>query len=1011
MADQHHPPHAPPPPPGSSAAIALEHAKSISELDGPSIGPVVEEEETPYQDNIYWAQPIANIDFPSLSRSNTTKTQSPNKPTQPSTTNQQVQQSPKVKPTTTIATPTRRNNEIARPVTPMSSVSGAAATSIAQTVLENQVVQNVVHVTHVTNVYNVTSSTTTTSSSIVNPPAATTPSTTTMSIPLPAYVPVPVLAPTPPPPPVPLANPTPSSPQKATVTIVALGDAWVTKEVYEAEMRRQAEEEARLEAERALDDTSRENAILRRQLLQKTEAAKKAEMDARLALEAHRALEAKVREEERLRKIEAVRRMEEQLEEVKRRELERGSMAMAIAAASAGSSSAVQQHVLGSASGVLPPTYTPQPVNVNVLGSTASVVGPSSVLIQSAGEPLGSNQYIGSRTSVGTTGGYQQQQHQQSYSGGVPTTSPSRPAAPAISPSLHMQMQRELRGGFAQPQQAPVSVVRGIVHQYQQQQKQSQGVQPQSSMSGMQPPLSPSRQLEPQPQANQQRQSITRSQSPGRGGVGSSGTHDHEVDPASDWLVARDPKKDSHGVQQTSESTLMLEDSIEDILDEGRDSKSPISTPLAGAAAAAVSHTRLKDFIPGVGASGSGSMGDLDAKGKAAAAVAHVGKEGSKTGRIVARCFRYLNLARAVASSCYSIYSAVHGLNDPYYQALHARGLMIAIIFFNLVDMIVAFIKAFPKSLWCFWNTREVFSYRLAEVVGNPQARDSITNSKFDWADISSPEYHNFNQLMLYVTSIIYTIMYHALRLTKMLAIDKKAIALALLVLAKAFLLLWDIFTNSLLLYEALVFEGVNVCRLDQTMRLVLSVIVVSPILSLTTNVLINLPLHFTFLRLQLSTRSDPKTGLRGSDVPFFRVLKSALKKTFHPLISAIFGTYVIYAICALTAVLIRLSVFNPLEDIKQGHRPEGIIPSSGFFGWSQSSTPNGTLTSVDNGPSVLLGMIWVNVVANYMFGAITGLFYWIGVVLVQGFLGGVLGFGWLMETWKRFTGAQRAQE
>jgi hypothetical protein len=39
---------------------------------------------------------------------------------------------------------------------------------------------------------------------------------------------------------------------------------------------------------------------------------------------------------------------------------------------------------------------------------------------------------------------------------------------------------------------------------------------------------------------------------------------------------------------------------------------------------------------------------------------------------------------------------------------------MIAVIFFGIVDFLIALIKAFPKNLWCFWNVRDVGDEHLS---------------------------------------------------------------------------------------------------------------------------------------------------------------------------------------------------------------------------------------------------------------------------------------------------------
>jgi hypothetical protein len=148
--------------------------------------------------------------------------------------------------------------------------------------------------------------------------------------------------------------------------------------------------------------------------------------------------------------------------------------------------------------------------------------------------------------------------------------------------------------------------------------------------------------------------------------------------------------------------------------------------------------------------------------------------------------------------------------------------------------------------------------------------------------------------LYIQAGSILYTIMYHAGRLFTILAFKKKAALLGFIILFKALLLIWDVFTNGLLLYEVLIPNGITLCSSpSKPVTLVLAVISVSPLVTLGTNVIVNVPLHFTFLRFLLNkpnvkdaeADAAPYTCL-GESVSFWRVLKAALRKAFHPIIS-----------------------------------------------------------------------------------------------------------------------------
>jgi hypothetical protein len=77
------------------------------------------------------------------------------------------------------------------------------------------------------------------------------------------------------------------------------------------------------------------------------------------------------------------------------------------------------------------------------------------------------------------------------------------------------------------------------------------------------------------------------------------------------------------------------------------------------------------------------------------------------------------------------------------------------------------------------------------------------------------------------------------------------------------------------------------------------------------------------------------------------------------------------------------------IQSIQNGQIP--LVPSSGFFGWSgtnssssSSNSNSGNDTSMDtslsttiSGPTVLLGMVWINFIANYFVGAAAGVIFW----------------------------------
>ncbi|KAJ3036303.1 hypothetical protein HDV00_002830 [Rhizophlyctis rosea] len=373
-----------------------------------------------------------------------------------------------------------------------------------------------------------------------------------------------------------------------------------------------------------------------------------------------------------------------------------------------------------------------------------------------------------------------------------------------------------------------------------------------------------------------------------------------------------------------------------------------------------------------------------------------------------ARYFRWFNLARAIATGVYGIVEASRQLKDPVYGDVGARGLLIVTIFFILVEILVAFIKAFPQVLWIFWNTEgwdpyqkywtvwaiiadhelitdvvptlvnvilKIYTYRLTEILAEPDAGNTLTQSDFTFtlSNIRSSKYHNFVLLLLFTATLTYTIIFHSIRLLRALS-KKGATLLGVIVVIKGLCLLLDLFTNGAMLYEVLVYRGKDFLRLNQwTAGMMLSVVVVGPVVTLVVNALVNLPLHYLFLSLQLHLISSPPQ-------PLTRILPTALRKTFHPYTLPIF-LVALYLLIAILLVLGQLRSFSPLDAIAQGHIPSQMVPNSGFFGWGSGGSGDRR--------DVMFGLVWLDLVVNYGVGvAVTGVYWvWRGVRGVWGFL------------------------
>lgn len=67
------------------------------------------------------------------------------------------------------------------------------------------------------------------------------------------------------------------------------------------------------------------------------------------------------------------------------------------------------------------------------------------------------------------------------------------------------------------------------------------------------------------------------------------------------------------------------------------------------------------------------------------------------------RIFRYFNLLRSMATGIYAMYQLEICLQNSIYIMAGAKPLLIASMFFVVIDILIAFIQAFP-NLWIFWN-------------------------------------------------------------------------------------------------------------------------------------------------------------------------------------------------------------------------------------------------------------------------------------------------------------------
>ena len=371
-------------------------------------------------------------------------------------------------------------------------------------------------------------------------------------------------------------------------------------------------------------------------------------------------------------------------------------------------------------------------------------------------------------------------------------------------------------------------------------------------------------------------------------------------------------------------------------------------------------------------------------------------KENTPKSRYSLSLFRFLNLLRSLVTTSYSIYELQKGLQNALLLEIGAYPILVAAMVMACIDVYIAFVRAFPKVLWICWDVStwdplskswsiwaliadhdllidvipvlsnfilRVYVYRITEVISNPAVKSLLADDAFQISDYNSPKVRSLALAGLFGVSVVYVILFHALQLWHVLMFKKRSPTLGLLVTIKALLLIFDILTNSLLLYAVLVNKGVNICSQDWPTQLILAIVIPSPIVTLTTNSLINTPMHYFFLKMQLKDKQDPETGESGANVSFSRILSAALRKAFHPVIEIVFGPYTLFSCTAMLIVLSVVIDHVKTTSFQDAQISSGIIPNAGIFSFKDSS-------------HTILTMAWTNFSINYLFGILSAVGY-----------------------------------
>lgn len=214
--------------------------------------------------------------------------------------------------------------------------------------------------------------------------------------------------------------------------------------------------------------------------------------------------------------------------------------------------------------------------------------------------------------------------------------------------------------------------------------------------------------------------------------------------------------------------------------------------------------------------------------------------------------------------------------------------------------------------------------------------------------DVSNPLYFNWILLLIFAGSMCITIAFHTYRHWQQLTFSKKAPVLASVFVVKAALLFLDLITQSLLLYSVLVHFGVNLFgSANIVIPITLSIFVASPIITLVTNSLVNLPLHFTFISLRLR--------LSGHVEGFWRIFSSASHQALEHWFVLICGFGGLY-IFSMTFWVLSVITSSEALDIN-------TLVVGQYFDIGTTS--------------VLTRIIQLNVVCNYGVGVISAILFW----------------------------------
>ncbi|KAI8906716.1 hypothetical protein EDD86DRAFT_248312 [Gorgonomyces haynaldii] len=319
--------------------------------------------------------------------------------------------------------------------------------------------------------------------------------------------------------------------------------------------------------------------------------------------------------------------------------------------------------------------------------------------------------------------------------------------------------------------------------------------------------------------------------------------------------------------------------------------------------------------------------------------------------RIWNRLFRYLHLVRSIIVCGFGINAALKALkSDPVFK-LGASPVFVANIVFLCFETGIAFFEA-TTTIWALVADHDLLTDIVPLVLNVGLQIYSYLGERLSFLEWSKPMYQNYVLLVLYGVTLAYTILFHALRRWALLVFSKKAPTLATFFVIKCLLLIMDLVTQGLLLYSVLVYYGLQLFGDAVALRLAISIVFLSPMVTLATNSLVNFPIHFYFMKLKLVMNGFFES------VSWHRLFKSASQKTFqHP--------FVVFN--GILSIYVFASTFWILSTIN------GTTLDS----FSQVST----FLQIDS-KTMITRLVQVNILANYGFGILSTIVFWVYTLL-----------------------------